>query len=376
MVSLRTKRYQLIKMPSIYLNMRNYYYILIFLSLFSCSKNQETTPPTVVEDSFIRAADISFLPEIESTATIFYNNNNQAENALITLKNAGCNTIRIRLWKDPANGKSGLAEVKTLAQRVKAAGMKVWLTVHFSDTWADPGQQTMPVLWNSLDFNGLKSAVASYTTTILNEIKPDIIQIGNETNDGFLYPMGKLSTNENQFLQLVQTVSTTIRNQSPSTKIMLHYAGIGGGATYFFNKVSSINYDYIGISYYPIWHGKSLIDVKNTINTLGQTHNKKVIIAETSYPFTFGYNDWTTNIIGDVTQIIPQYPATADGQKDYMLAIKTLIKETTFGQGFCYWGGEWISFRGAQATNGSSYENQALWDFNNKALPVMSVFAN
>jgi arabinogalactan endo-1,4-beta-galactosidase len=351
-------------------------YILLFLSLFSCSKNQETISLIIAEDTFIRAADISFLPEIESTATVFYNNSNVAENALTTLKNSGCNTIRIRLWKDPINGKSGFAEVKTFAQRVKAAGMKVWLTVHFSDTWADPGQQITPVLWNPLDFNTLKSIVVSYTSTILTEIKPDIFQIGNETNDGFLYPIGKLSTNENQFLQLVQTVSTTIRNQSSNTKIMLHYAGIGAGATYFFNKVSAINYDYIGISYYPMWHGKSLVEVKNTINNLGQTHNKKVIIAETSYPFTFGYNDWTNNIIGDATQIIPQYPATADGQKNYMLAIKTLIKETTFGQGFCYWGGEWISFRGAQATNGSSYENQALWDFNNKALPVMSVFAN
>jgi arabinogalactan endo-1,4-beta-galactosidase len=356
--------------------MKNNIYILLFLSLFSCSKNEEKARETVIEDSFIRAADISFLPEIESTTTVFYNNNNVAENSLTTLKNAGCNTIRIRLWKDPSNGKSGLAEVKALSQRVKAAGMKVWLTVHFSDTWADPGQQIMPVLWNPLDFNSLKSVLASYTTTILTEINPDIFQIGNEINDGFLYPMGKLSTNENQFLQLVQTVSTIIRNQSPNTKIMLHYAGIGAGATYFFNKVSTINYDYIGISYYPIWHGKSLVDVKNTINNLGQTFNKKVIIAETSYPFTFGYNDWTNNIIGDATQIIPEYPATADGQKNYMLAIKALIKETTFGHGFCYWGGEWISFRGAQATNGSSYENQALWDFNNKALPVMNVFAN
>jgi arabinogalactan endo-1,4-beta-galactosidase len=210
----------------------------------------------------------------------------------------------------------------------------------------------------------------------MTEIVPDIFQIGNETNDGFLYPSGKLSTNENQYLQLLQTISTTIRNQSQNTKIMLHYAGIDGGATYYFNKVASIDYDYIGLSYYPIWHGKNLIDLKNTINNLGQAHNKKVLLAETSYPFTFGYNDWTNNIVGYPSQILPEFSATADGQKNYMLAIKTIIKETQSGIGFCYWGGDWVAFKGNQATNGSSYENQALWDFNNKALPVLQVFSN
>jgi arabinogalactan endo-1,4-beta-galactosidase len=348
--------------------------LFALLILFSCSKNEEIVAPTI-ENTFIKAADISFLPEIEATNTVFYNNS-IAESPLLTLKNAGCNTIRIRLWKDPANGHSGLTEVKALAQKAQNLGMKVWLTVHFSDTWADPGNQAMPAAWTSLDFNNLKNAVASYTTTILTEIHPDIFQIGNETNDGFLYPAGKLSTNENQYLQLLQTISTTIRNQAPNTKIMLHYAGINAGATYFFNKVSAINFDYIGLSYYPMWHGKSLTNLKNTISLLGQTHNKKVLLAETSYPFTFGYNDWTNNIIGDATQILAEFPATPDGQKNYMLAIKTLIKETQAGSGFCYWGGEWVAFRGNQATNGSSYENQALWDFNNRSLPVLQAFSN
>jgi arabinogalactan endo-1,4-beta-galactosidase len=156
---------------------------------------------------------------------------------------------------------------------------------------------------------------------------------------------------------------------------MLHYAGIGADASWFYNKMTTVNYDYIGLSYYPIWHGKNLEDVKSTISTLGQIHNKKVIIAETSYPFTLGFNDWTNNILGTTDQIIPLFSATPLGQKAYLLALKEKIKETQQGFGFCYWGTEWVAFRGNQSTNGSPWENQSLWDFNNRALPAMAAFA-
>ena len=350
--------------------MRKILFFLFTISIFSCSSNSNSPEPVV--DDFIRGADMSFLPLIESEGTI-YKHNNTAEDAITTLKNAGCNTIRIRLWKNPSDGHSGLAEVKTLAHRVKAAGLKVWLTVHYSDTWADPGSQTKPVAWQSMDFNTLKTSVTDYTNQIMTEINPDIIQIGNETNDGMLWPEGKLSTNESQYLQLVSAATAAVRSKSTTTKIMLHYAGITG-SDWFFSKVASIDYDYIGLSYYPIWHGTSLVTLQNTMNSLGQLYNKKVLIAETSYPFTYGYNDYTNNIIGLPSQIIPAYPATNDGQKQFLSAIKSTVKQSTNGIGFCYWGSEWVAFRGPTSTNGSSWENQALWDFTNNSLPVMDAF--
>jgi arabinogalactan endo-1,4-beta-galactosidase len=347
---------------------------IIFLFLLLSCSSVDTNENQIIQDTFIKTADMSFLPLIESEGTLFYNANNQVENALITLKNAGCNTIRIRLWKNPSVNQSTLNEVALLAQRVKNTGMKVWLCVHYSDTWADPGNQTTPAEWQALSYSDLKTAVSNYTTTVVNLIQPDIIQIGNEINNGFLWPNGNFITNENQFLQLLSAAISSVRNQSPNTKIMLHYAGIGTDATWFYTKVTTIDYDYIGLSYYPIWHGKNLSEVATTINTLGQTFNKNVIIAETSYPFTLGYNDWTNNILGSTDQIIPVYPATPEGQKNFMLALKSTIKSTQKGMGFCYWGTEWVAFRGTQSTNGSPWENQAMWDFDNKALPVMQVF--
>lgn len=343
--------------------------LLCILITFSCSKEEESD----TTQEFIKAADLSMLPLIESEGTIYFNNNTIPEDALLTLKKAGCNTIRIRLWHTPTVNQSGFNEVKALTQRVKNNGMKVWLSVHYSDTWADPGNQIKPSAWNSLTFTQLKAQFENYTVTILNEIQPDIFQIGNEINNGFIFPEGNLTSNESQFLSLLASASTVIRANSPSTKIMLHYAGIDG-ASWFFSKTAAIDYDYIGLSYYPIWHGTDINLLQQTMTSLGQTHNKKVLVAETSYPFTLNWNDWTNNVIGLPNQIHPDFPASPEGQKAFLQQIKNTVKNTPNGLGFCYWGTEWIAFRGATSTNGSSWENQALWDFNHKALPAMSVF--
>jgi arabinogalactan endo-1,4-beta-galactosidase len=349
-------------------------FITVFISCLSCSDDAQQIPveEPIIEDLFIRGADMSFLPQAESIGTI-YKRNNIGEDALLTLKNSGVNTIRIRIWHTPSNGNSGLQEVKTLAQRVKNHGMKVWLTVHYSDSWADPGQQVKPAAWENLTFQQLKTVFTAYNNQILNEINPDIFQIGNEINPGFLLPEGSLTTNESQFLSLLATASATIRAHNPTTKIMIHFAGINA-SDWFFNKVSAIDYDLIGLSYYPIWHGNNLNLLTSAIETLGNTHQKEVVIAETAYAFTFGWNDWTNNIIGSQNQLLSQFDGSPSGQKEYLLHLKSLLTNSTFGKGFCYWGTEWVSFMGDEAQNGSSWENQALWDFDNNALPALEAF--
>jgi arabinogalactan endo-1,4-beta-galactosidase len=344
----------------------------LFVACSSDNNTPDNTPPDVVTEEFIRGADMSFLPLIESEGTV-YKNNNAPEDPMVTLKNAGCNYIRIRLWHSPESSSSSFQEVKTFADRVRQAGMKVWITVHYSDTWADPGHQTKPQAWQSMNLAALKAAVANYTTEIMTQIKPDLIQIGNETNDGMLWPEGRLSQNEANFKELATAGIEAIRAQSTQTKIMLHFAGISG-SDWFFDKVKDLDYDYIGLSYYPIWHGKSLTDLQQKMNTLGNLYNKKVIIAETAYPFTLGFNDFTNNIMGLNNQLIPAFAATESGQSAFMSSIYNTVAQSSHGIGFCYWGSEWVAFRGPTANNGSTWENQALWDFNNNALPVLTQF--
>jgi len=361
---------------------------LFFASIFfsSCTKQTPVKPPTPANPAnpstptsptnstasiSIRGADLSFLPEIES-AGIRYKNNGEIQDPLLTLKNAGCNYIRLRIWHSPSGTNSSLSEVKKMAERIRLLGMKVWLCVHYSDSWADPGKQSKPDAWKSINFSELKSAAEVYTANVVNEIKPDLIQIGNETNDGFLWPDGKLTTNETQFIQLMQTTISAVRKNAAGTKIMIHFAGLTG-SDWFFNKLNNLDYDYVGLSYYPIHHGTLLEKLGQTIKALTASSNKKVLVAEVAYPFTLSWNDWTNNIVGLPSHLVSGYDASPDGQKSFLEGLRKMIGDNG-GIGFCYWGGEWVAFKGPQASNGSPWENQALWDFGYNALPAINAF--
>lgn len=349
--------------------------LLSLLILHSCKKDKEDIPstPIIPEDfSTLRGVDISFLPEIRTSNFVAKNENGIAEDMLYTLRTAGVNIFRLRIWVHPANQHSGLEEVKTLSKEIKNTGAKVWLTVHYSDTWADPGNQQKPARWASANFDQLKDSVYQYTKKIMQEINPDYIQIGNEINNGFLWPDGSYSLQASMKLLLKEGIKA-VRENSTQTKIMIHYAG-HAEAMSFYSSINNLDYDIIALSYYPKWHGKDLDSLANNLKALSSNFNKEIILAETSYPFTFGWNDWTNNVVGSEEEIIDTYAASPEGQKAYLQKIRSILESTPKGIGFCYWGAEWVSFKGNTANNGSSYENQAFWDFEGKALPVIKAY--
>lgn len=363
---------------------------LIFVAgllLSGCSGNSDTpspspnpstpnTPaPVTPYADFMRGADLSFLPEVEGEGTVFYTSAAIPKDALTILKDRGCNTVRLRLWHTPSNNHSALPEVAAMAARVKAAGLKVFITIHYSDTWADPGHQSPPAAWSGLSLDVLKDSVYRYTKKVVAALEPDYVQIGNEINGGLLWEHGRINQLTN-FISLINEGCRASREVKPSAKILLHFAGTNG-ADWFFDQVRSnaVDYDLIGLSYYPMWHGFSIPDLKASVDALIAENNKPLVIAETAYPFTLGYADFTNNLLGLPTQLIPAYPATAQGQKDFLTAIKTMLKQNAKGAGFCYWGAEWVAFRGPTATNGSAAENLALFGFNFKEMPATEVFA-
>ncbi|HPH81048.1 MAG TPA: glycosyl hydrolase 53 family protein [Flavobacteriales bacterium] len=357
------------------------FHFSLLLLLFSCSKTElasstKSHPIDVVaeSDSFIRGIDISSLPEIETGNTSFFSSLGIKTDLLSILKDRGVNTIRIRLWKDPVKEHSGFEEVKLFSQRVHQMGMKVWLTVHYSDTWADPGHQQMPVVWSNVSYSNLKDSLNHYTTKIMQEIQPEFIQIGNEINPGMLLPAGEIVSRKDQLVDLLNTCTQAVRAFSNQTRIVIHFAGLEN-ASWFFNQISEVDYDVMGLSYYPIWHGKDLDVLQNTLNTLVQTYSKDIVVAETAYPFTLGWNDWTNNVVGGDDQLIlPDYPASPEGQKQFVNRIRSIVENTPRGIGFIYWGGELVSTQGPESTQGSTWENQAVFDFTNKELPVLEAF--
>ena len=345
-----------------------------FILLSACSKDKEDDDSTpIIDDGFIRGVDISFLPMIEKNNITFFNKDYEAKNALRILKESGVNTVRIRLWHSPQDEHSALEEVSTFAPRVRAEGMKVWLCLHYSDTWADPGEQSAPNLWQNLTYPVVRDSLIEYTKKVIQQINPDMVQIGNEINNGMIYPYGSRWNNETQFKELVSEGVKAAREVSPDCKIMLHYAGLTG-VSEFLDLFKEVDYDQVGISYYPIWHGKDLKALENTLKSITADFNKEVVIAETSYPFTLAWNDFTNNIMGEEGQLIlPGYPATPQGQRDFLDKIVEITQRVE-GHGVCYWGATWVSFDGSESTNGSSWENQALFDFSNRIVPAANVF--
>lgn len=353
-------------------------FLFLLLSLFvilsACTKDKgddDTTP--IIDDGFIRGVDISFLPMIEKRNITLFNEDYEARNALRIMKESGVNTVRIRLWHRPADEHSGLEEVVAFANRVKAEGMKVWLCLHYSDTWADPGEQEAPHLWQNLTFPVVRDSLIEYTKKVMQEVNPDMVQIGNEINNGMIYPYGSRWNQEAQFKELVTEGIKAAKEIDPNCKIMLHYAGINR-VNDFLDLFKDVDYDQVGISYYPLWHGKDLTALENTLKSIVTDYNKEVIIAETAYPFTLSWNDNTNNIMGEESQLIlPEYPATPQGQKDFLDKIVEVTQRVD-GHGVCYWGAAWIAFDGSESTNGSTWENQALFDFSNRVVPAASVY--
>jgi len=348
--------------------------ILVFVPLmFSfCAEKKENPDPKPAKE-VIRAADLSFLPEMEDDGIVFYNRSGVAEDMLLTLKNAGMNTVRIRLWHTPASSRSGFAEVQALAERAHGLGLSVWITVHYSDTWADPGQQQTPSAWQELGVQTLADSVYNYTARIVEAIKPEYIQIGNEINAGMLWPTGRVSSMTN-LKALLTAGSKAVRDKSPGTRIMLHLAGTGN-VSWLFGQLQSVDYDISAVSYYPFWHGKDLSVLENSLQSLAGDYLKPVVIAETAYPFSLQWNDWTNNVIGLQDQLTPEYPATPEGQRSFMMEIRRISTAMDRLTGFAYWGADWVASKGPQAANGSSWENMAVYDFSFRALPVSDCFA-
>jgi len=353
--------------------------IILIVSFISCKKDDtQSTPPAA--KFFIRGADLSFTPEI-STYNINYTENDTVKPILQIMKDKGINTIRVRLWYAPSTVHSSLSEVLDFAKQIKQYGFKFWLDFHYSDWWADPGKQNPPAAWLSLNFDQLKDSIYAYTKNTMNALvqagaTPDYVQVGNEVNDGMLWPLGEIykstGTDWNSFRTLVEQATTAIKEVSPTTLVMIHYAGLSG-ATYFFQNLLPLtpDFDLIGLSYYPMYHGKDIDSVKIVVNDLYTQFRKPVVIAETAYPFTLNGNDNTGNLVWLESQIIPAYSATDSGQANFLAKIILNVKHSAFTDNFgvCYWAPDWVAYKGTASFDGSAGENQALFDFQNRALP-------
>lgn len=272
-----------------------------------------------------KGADVGWLSYFENTLGITYlNDTNQEQDALQILKDHDINAIRLRAFVNPTEanfGEVSTQDVVKNAVRANNLGLDVMITIHYSDVWADPGSQHKPASWENLSFQDLSKAVYDYTFELIDAlltagVTPKWVQVGNETDPGFLWEDARLSTNNNfanmtNFVALSNKGYDAIKDRSPTTKVITHLSA--GNNTSFLTNFFDEFYakggknDIIGVSYYPRWHGGSIQNVVNNLDILSYRFNKDVMICEIGNLETANKST-TYNMLVDAINLVEALP--------------------------------------------------------------------
>lgn len=248
----------------------------------------------------VKGADVSWTSEIEANGISYYNRNGVKKDILAIMKEQGMTAVRLRVWVNPADGwYNSTQDVVAKAKRVKAAGMKLMIDFHYSDTWADPGHQTKPAAWNSYSLQQLMDAVWNSTRYTLQAVKDagvtvDWVQVGNETNNGMLWSEGKASVNMKNYAWLTNTGYNAVKSIYSSAKVVVHLANCHDNANFrwIFDglKTNGAKFDIIGASSYPTnatgytWQAANSACLNN-LNDMVARYAVPVMISEIGVPW-------------------------------------------------------------------------------------------
>lgn len=368
------------------------------------------------ENGFILGADISSLIALENSGVVFRNFDGQEQDLLLTLREAGVNYIRVRVWHDPydkaGNGYGGgncdLDNAIEIGKRATAYNMGLFLDLHYSDFWADPGKQQVPKAWKDYTNSEKTQAVYDYTTGCLRQLRNagvdvGMVQIGNEVNYGFCGETGE----SEQYL-LMAAAARAVRDTDPDIRIVVHYTDPQKGEFSHYAGLLEqygVDYDIFATSYYAYWHG-SPENLTRQLRSVIDGYGKQVLIAETAWPYTASDSDGHGNSVGAWSDDMP-YPFTVEGQT---MAMEELMKAmASLGDsavGIFYWEPAWIAVPGESWTErsrlwekhgsgwassfageydptdagqyfgGSAWDNQALFDPDGRPLESLMEFGN
>lgn len=333
---------------------------------------------------FYKGMDVSSLPQSIDEGMRVKDADGNVTEPFALMKKYGVNSIRLRIWVNPekvpeTRGYCSLAHTLEMAKRIRENGMSFLLDFHYSDWWADPGQQRKPSAWEGLDRQQLEEKVYEYTRSTLLKLKeqntlPDMVQIGNEIRSGLLFPEGELPDYEG----MVRLVNAGIRGArsvagADKMQVMIH---LDQGGRYnwlhrWFEGALSHgleDFDLIGISYYPFWHG-TFLDLKASMEQLVKDYHKPILIVETAY----AWRSSEKGFVDDEQIRIGGLPATPAGQKrnlDILMYLLETLPENR-GRGIYYWEPVCVPKSG----QGGWEENMGLLDEEGRVMEGMSAFA-
>ena len=326
--------------------------------------------------------DISMITKYEQNGAIYKDRNgNTISNILPYFGEQGWNAMRVRLFVNPENASStdkeegviqDLPYVKALGKRIKDAGYALVLDLHYSDSWADPGKQTVPAAWSGASVDDLQDSVYNYTKRVMQEMiaagaRPDFIQLGNEITGGMLWPTGQVyptggapdGGSWENFAAYQHSASTAVRETSPETKIILHVEmhNINQPGGFFANCESyGVDYDVMGLSYYSAYHG-TFANLNAALNKMEAASSKPIMIMECGYGYAWA-------LPGTNYDLTATYPYSNEGQKNFTVAMIAALKQHSRVKGLFWWWPEanefnipWSNHVTGSWWNGSLFNN-------------------
>lgn len=243
-----------------------------------------------------RGADVGWLSEMENSGRIWRDSNGVQRDLFDILDDYCINSIRLRVWVNPSGGWSGKQDVINLSKRAVAKGYRLMIDFHYSDSWADPGKQTKPAAWNNFSVQQLGQALYDHTRDVLNGLKaenvtPEWVQVGNETNNGMLWPEGQASTNMANYAHFVNRGYDAVKSVFPNTKVIVHVSNGYDNSLFRWNIGGLISngakFDIIAMSMYPDspqgWQTYAQQTLTN-MNDMISRYNKDIMISEIGLP--------------------------------------------------------------------------------------------
>ena len=369
-----------------------------------------------LDDDFICGVDVSSIISLEQSGCKFYDFDGKEQDIFKTLADSGVNYIRVRVWNNPYNssgngyggGNCDAAKAAEIGARAARYGMKLLVDFHYSDFWCDPSAQRAPKQWAGMDINRKCSALYDYTKQSLQTIintgaDVGMVQVGNETVSGM-----SGETSWDNIAALMNSGSRAVRDTSRQISVALHFTNPekSGHYTYITQQLKKYNVDYdvFATSYYPYWHGTPE-NLTSVLRDVAVSCNKKVMVAETSYCYTYDNGDMHNNVIGsDATSMT--YEVSVQGQAKLVRDVAAAVANVSeAGLGVFYWEPAWIpvpssDWNGQSALwerygsgwassfsaeydpdnagkwyGGSAWDNQAMFDFSGRPLESLRVFS-
>lgn len=364
----------------------------------------------------IRGVDISSILAVENAGVTFCNEYGRKQDIFRTLSEHGVNYIRVRVWNEPydsrgnsyGGGNCDLYTAAEIGRRAAKYGMKLLVDIQYSDFWADPEKQTRPKYWIQHDHETLKGEIYKYTAWVLETISEaggniGMVQVGNETNCFFCG-----ETDMYKICDLFASGDQAIRDFDRSVLIAHHFANPSTGSYAWYAQVMdecNLDYDVFATSYYPYWHGTTE-NLTAVLKEIADTYNKYVMVAETAYPYTSEDGDTFGNAVSeDSDSAVFRYDISVEGQAQCLTDVFQAVANVgEKGIGVFYWEPAWLGVNGISweeqsslwkkygsgwatdyaaeydasvtGAGGSSYDNQALFDFEGNSLKFLQVFRN